>query len=90
MMDTIFDLYIFASRHGVSMQDALRDAGLGPNWAHRQRNSRRVNHANLAKLRAALIRIATDSGAYKPGSIPDEVAGIREALNRIEIAAGVE
>lgn len=89
-MDSINDLYVFATRYGVSMQKALYDAGLGPNWAHRQKKGKRTDPAKLARLRDTLIRMAKESGAYKPGSILEEVSGIREALDRIESAAGGE
>lgn len=89
-METIDDLYVFATRYGVNMRDALEKAGLGPNWAHRQRKGKRTDPAKLHKLRDTLVKMARDAGTYKPGSITHEVAGIREALNRIEAAAGGE
>lgn len=92
-MENIEDLYIFAKRYGVDMKSALIEAGLGPNFAHRWLKKWRENRAHpspdrLRALRDTLIRMAKESGTYKPGSISDEVAGIREALDRIESAAG--
>lgn len=89
-MESINDLYVFATRYGVNMKDALSESGLGSNWAHRQKKGKRTDPVKLARLRDTLIRTAKESGAYKPGSVADEVAGIREALDRIESAAGVE
>lgn len=86
-MEKIDDLYVFATRYGVSMREALEKAGLGPNWAHRQRKGKRTDPAKLHRLRDTLINMAQESGTYKPGSIRDEVSGIREALDRIESAA---
>lgn len=89
-MDTIHDLYTFAAKYRIHMQSALKRANLSPNYAHRLRSGvhKSPDAEKFRRLRDTLIRMAKESGAYKPGSISDEVAGIREALDRIESAAG--
>lgn len=89
-METIDDLYVFAARYGLSMKDALETAGLGPNWAHRQRKGKRTDPVKLRRLRDVLIAMGEKLGEYRPGAISQEVSTIREALNRIEAAAGAE
>lgn len=93
--ENIEDLYIFAKRYGVNMKPALELAGFDPNFASRwlkrwKKDGCSPDPAKLAKLRNSIITLAKQSGTYKPGSITHEVAGIREALNRIEAAAGDE
>lgn len=103
-MDTIHDLYAFAGKHNIRMQDALKRASLGSNYAHRLRSKTHAgpHMEKFNLLRKALYAIAIENGTMPAGvDDPDkagqigaaalvrgEVAAIRESLERIEAAAG--
>ena len=105
-MDTIQDLYDFSDQHDITMQDALKRAGLGQNYAHRLKSKTHAgpHMEKFNRLRKALYAIAIENGTMPAGvDDPDkagqigaaalvrgEVAAIRGSLERIEAAAGGE